>query len=256
LIGIETRARNVITLNRSQKWGGKKMKKSLLLKRLITMIVYLGELLFVFYIGIGYFKSGAMFDVVDLFLIASIFCIPAGVATCLIASTMQEYDKKVRTVRAFVFAVFLFYALILFYLLFMGRYRLRAWTIGNVGFNINAFNINLVPFRTIATYIRQYFSGSINKSIIIENLMGNLFVFAPMGLLLPCLFKSLRKFNKFIIAMIIILVAVESAQLLTNTGSMDIDDIILNLAGAIIFFAVWKLHVLQQLLKKFYIVEM
>lgn len=86
--------------------------------------------------------------------------------------------------------------------------------------------------------------------------MGNLFVFSPMGLLLPCLFKNLRRFSKFSITMIMILIAVEAMQLLTNTGSMDIDDIILNLAGALISFAVWKLDMVQQLLKKLYIVEM
>jgi len=237
--------------------GRQKMKKSLLFKRLIAMLVYLGEALFVFYIGIGYFKSGAIFDALGLLLIASIFCIPAGAATCLWVSTMRDYDKKLRTVRAFVLAIFLFYALILFYLLYMGRFRYRAWAIGNdIGFSINAFNINFVPFKTIVTYIRHYFSGSINKSIIIKNLMGNLFVFSPMGLLLPCLFKNLRRFSKFSITMIMILIAVEAMQLLTNTGSMDIDDIILNLAGALISFAVWKLDMVQHLLKKLYIVEM
>lgn len=229
------------------------MKKMVLLKRLVSMLIYFGEILFVFYIGIGVFKSSVIFDMRGLFFTAVVFCIPTGIATYLLTSTIQEYDKKVRTVKTFVLAVFLFYTLVLFSLLFMGIRQFGNTTVGVADYI--RFNINIIPFRTITTYIRQYFSSSINKSIIIENLIGNLLIFGPMALLLPSLFGSLRKFNKFVIAMIIILVGVELGQMLTRTGSIDIDDVILNLAGAVIFFAIWRLDVSQELLKKFYIVE-
>ncbi|MCM8901060.1 VanZ family protein [Caldicoprobacter algeriensis] len=55
--------------------------------------------------------------------------------------------------------------------------------------------------------------------------------------------------------MAIILICVEVEQMLTRTGGIDVDDVILNLTGAVIFFALWRLDASQELLKKLYIVE-
>ncbi|WP_420840539.1 VanZ family protein [Caldicoprobacter algeriensis] len=57
------------------------------------------------------------------------------------------------------------------------------------------------------------------------------------------------------IIMAIILICVEVEQMLTRTGGIDVDDVILNLTGAVIFFALWRLDASQELLKKLYIVE-
>lgn len=55
--------------------------------------------------------------------------------------------------------------------------------------------------------------------------------------------------------MAIILICVEVEQMLTRTGGIDVDDVILNLTGAVIFFALWGFDASQALLKKLYIVE-
>lgn len=223
-----------------------------LLKRIISMLVYFGEAFFLVYIGTLFLKPSVIFDTEGLLVVAAIFCIPTCIATYLLISTIQEYDKKVKVVKIFVSAVFLFYILVLFSILFMGIRRFGDTTESITDYI--KFNSNFIPFRTIITYIRKYFDGSINKSIVLQNLIGNLLLFAPMGLLLPSLFKSLRKANKFIIIMAIILICVEVEQMLTRTGGIDVDDVILNLTGAVIFFALWRLDASQELLKKLYIV--
>lgn len=115
-------------------------------------------------------------------------------------------------------------------------------------------NINIVPFKTIIEYILAYIEQTINTSTIVQNLAGNLILFMPMAVLLPCLFKMLRKWSGFLGCMLIILFAVEVIQIVTMAGSFDIDDFILNMAGACIVFAVIKTKVVIEALHKVYVI--
>lgn len=45
-------------------------------------------------------------------------------------------------------------------------------------------NSNAIPFKTISFYISSYMNNSMNKTIIVENLLGNLLLFIPMGIFL------------------------------------------------------------------------
>jgi glycopeptide antibiotics resistance protein len=83
----------------------------------------------------------------------------------------------------------------------------------------------------------------------------NIVLFAPMGILLPCIFHSLSKFRKFLIVILIILISVEIGQWLTRSGSCDIDDIILNLIGAVVFYGLWNLSITQKILRRMYILK-
>lgn len=117
------------------------------------------------------------------------------------------------------------------------------------------FNSNLIPFKTILGYIRAFKEGSMNLDIPIKNIFGNLFLFLPMGLYLPCLFKKLASFGKFILSILAILIAVEILQLFLRRGVFDIDDLILNILGAIIGFGIWKIKIMQNLLRKLYLIK-
>jgi glycopeptide antibiotics resistance protein len=112
---------------------------------------------------------------------------------------------------------------------------------------------NFVPFKTIKGYIMAYINNSMNKSIIIENILGNIFLFAPAGILLPCIFKRVRKLRSFTITLLLVLLCIEMGQVITGTGSGDIDDVILNLTGAVLVFGIWKLSLVQKILRKMYI---
>lgn len=114
---------------------------------------------------------------------------------------------------------------------------------------------NFVPFRTIAGYIQGITKDTMNFDIPIKNIFGNLFLFLPMGLYLPCMFKKLRTLGKFILCIFAILPVVEVFQLLLRRGSFDIDDIIMNIIGAIIGFGIWKNIIIQKLLHKLYLIK-
>jgi len=102
-------------------------------------------------------------------------------------------------------------------------------------------NTNLVPFFSIRLYVRAFQNGTLSNWDILANLAGNILLFVPMGVFLPSLFKKMRRWLPLLGLMILILVGVEVSQLLLMTGRLDIDDIILNLTGALLGFFFWHL---------------
>lgn len=107
-------------------------------------------------------------------------------------------------------------------------------------FDYIKYNSNLVPFKTIYTYIQALNNGSMNKDIPIKNLLGNLLLFLPMGIYLPYIFKKLYIFGNYFKYITLILISIEIMQLILRRGSFDIDDFILNIIGAIIGFTIGK----------------
>lgn len=113
---------------------------------------------------------------------------------------------------------------------------------------------NFVPFKTIRWFVQGINNHSMNLDIPIKNIFGNLLIFLPMGLYLPCIFKKFRTLGHFFIGIFIILVFGEVLQLLLRRGSFDIDDMILNVIGATIGFIIWKNGYIQKLLNKLYLI--
>ena len=103
-------------------------------------------------------------------------------------------------------------------------------------------NLNLVPFRTL-----RLFAGLLDSSrpeyvrAAVINLGGNVIMFIPLGFLLPRVFEKLNRFRNVLLTTALIITAVEIIQLLTLVGSCDIDDLILNAAGAAIGYGLHKL---------------
>ena len=133
------------------------------------------------------------------------------------------------------------------YMLLLFWYYL--WVLANVLFFDNAFGrgfhagadlgaVNLEPLRTIKNYLIAYGYGNIS---VLLNLLGNLAAFAPMGVFLPALFRWQRSIFFFTATLTLGVTAVEVAQVYTGAGSCDVDDLILNLAGALIVFVLCRI---------------
>ncbi len=88
-----------------------------------------------------------------------------------------------------------------------------------------------------------------NRDIPIKNLLGNFVLFLPMGIFLPILFKRLSIFKKYIITIILVLLLIEIIQAIIRLGSFDIDDLLLNLLGAILGFSIYKLLVQLKIIR-------
>jgi len=142
---------------------------------------------------------------------------------------------------------FIFYLLVLLFILFLGT-RGYIWSDLSLLEYIKRSS-NFVPFKTISTYFKAISDGSMNMDIPIKNLVGNFILFLPMGFYLPFFMKKINKVSVFSFSMIILLLIIEVLQLVTRRGSFDIDDLILNILGALIGFGIWKANVVQKLLK-------
>ncbi len=145
--------------------------------------------------------------------------------------------KKTFSIIAVVSA--LVYVFVAYYLLF--RLSGREMVVMSEGMldNYNYGNaINLVPFKTIAQYVTAVFDGSI-RGHALRNLVGNVLLFLPAGFFLPFFIKAARKIKWYSVIMASTIIAIEAVQLFTMSGSLDIDDFILNFAGALIGFVIF-----------------
>lgn len=95
---------------------------------------------------------------------------------------------------------------------------------------------NLVPFASILQLIRDT-----PTVFAFENIVGNLVLFVPLGVLLPILFEQLRRPTALLWRAAFISLLVEGTQFLTRARSVDIDDVILNATGAMIGLGIYCL---------------
>lgn len=103
------------------------------------------------------------------------------------------------------------------------------------------YGINLQPFYTIRNYLRAYNRGYI-PDIALVNLLGNIVAFAPMGFFLPSLCRWMGNLFLYVPTMLLMISGVEVMQVVMNCGSGDVDDLILNMAGALVSWLVlWPL---------------
>jgi glycopeptide antibiotics resistance protein len=94
---------------------------------------------------------------------------------------------------------------------------------------------NTKPFSTIQSF---YNSHNINAEYRKNNLWGNLFGFAPLGIFLPLLISFFRKGIYVLLTGIIVSLCYETAQLVLNLGVFDVDDIILNASGCFLGYII------------------
>ncbi|MUK88508.1 VanZ family protein [Ornithinibacillus sp. L9] len=106
-------------------------------------------------------------------------------------------------------------------------------------FEFIMFNSNIIPFKNTIEYLTGF--ERFNTDIIINNTLGNILIFLPLGIFLPLLFKKYRRFTKVFVTSIVISFSVEILQLVLKIGQFDIDDVILNTTGSIVGFFLLKI---------------
>jgi glycopeptide antibiotics resistance protein len=152
-----------------------------------------------------------------------------------IEKAMQSSTQKY--VQWIGWGLFLPYSFVLLFKLLLGRpavyfYDLKYLFETGDWHSIHGGLINLVPFRSTIRYLTEF--DSYNLDIVLMNTLGNVIIFIPFGFLLPLLFKQINNVKMASKIFIKFILLIESLQLLTFTGVFDIDDIILNMLGALI----------------------
>lgn len=93
------------------------------------------------------------------------------------------------------------------------------------------FRVNLIPFVNLFVYD--------SKRDLLLNVIGNIAMFIPSGIVLPIVYKSLNTFGKVILVGAGISLCIEIIQLPFSVRATDIDDFILNTLGVIIGYGIY-----------------
>ena len=71
------------------------------------------------------------------------------------------------------------------------------------------------------------------------NVLGNIVCFVPLGFLVPSVINFKNKFLAVVIVAFSSVLMVEVIQLVTKIGSFDVDDILLNVSGAMLGYGIY-----------------
>jgi glycopeptide antibiotics resistance protein len=118
---------------------------------------------------------------------------------------------------------------------------LAAWLVGGLILTLQPANPlpgqvvhdNLVPFHTLAIYL-----DNLGSEFWMRNLLGNLALLLPLGLLGPIVLPALDRWWRIALVALAISTAIELTQLLVPDRSADIDDVIVNVAGALLGYLI------------------
>lgn len=133
-----------------------------------------------------------------------------------------------------------------FFLLVCYTLLLSFWMFFGFGrYTYPEFRYNLIPFSTIRIFLNF---DQFNTNMWIINLIGNIGVFIPFGILLPLIIKGriVLSYIFFIIGVFVL----ELIQMLSRRGSFDIDDLLLNSVGFVIGYGIYKIIILWLNLNK------
>lgn len=221
------------------------MNKKVNLVSSIIMYVIAG-LVLLFYFGIGFIAQ--MTEVSRLVLLgaSSLFLYIGG-------GLFSKYLDNNKPMKINLYIFFGLYLILLITLTLFDSLWLRN------GFNFSGFDniqdrINLVPFKTIMNFVKE-FDSMYSTSQIMLNLFGNVCAFMPMALFLLLLFKRQNKAFQFVITLILMILGIEFLQLITGSGRFDIDDLILNLFGAVLVYLLFKIKSVNALIHNIFLLE-
>ena len=189
--------------------------------KIIVLCYILSVLSFLFYLKIEYNPSIELNYFVRLFIIfiSSIFVIIGNkIYENYYAETISD-KRKVKKNSEII--VFIYYIIFIFNMVMFARFR-------------NVVGYNLIPFKSIIEIIN-------NSSIyaIIINIFGNLLIFVPLEYFIIELFNVKKILPNFLISVGSILL-IEILQYIFKVGIFDVDDIILDVFGMMLFYTYWK----------------
>ena len=111
--------------------------------------------------------------------------------------------------------------------------------------------INLIPFNTLNRYLFMESRTLDNWNVVsLINLVGNSFLFSPIGIVLPLLYKKFDSFKIIFLTGLMTTLSIEFIQIFIKR-SVDIDDIILNTIGVIIGYILYKIFKKFKFFRKF-----
>lgn len=112
---------------------------------------------------------------------------------------------------------------------------IRGWEKGVVLEGLSTANFTLG--KSIRMYIRYFNKFPFWNGF--ANLVGNVLVFIPYGFLLPQAYPGCRKWWRILYCAIGFVMCIELFQLFSAFGAFDVDDILLNVSGAMLGYGIF-----------------
>ena len=153
---------------------------------------------------------------------------------------LYKRNKKINILRECILLLFVLYFLVLLLITIfkfssisfsnpLDKYGYRKYGVFGI--------INLIPFKeTISTLT----NNRVPIMMPIRNIVGNILLFIPLGLMIPILFEKYNKLSKIFFLGFISSLSIEVVQLFVGDNVSDIDDIIFNTTGAILGLLCYK----------------
>lgn len=185
-------------------------------------------------------------------ILLAVICLCSYSGTLLFSRNVEEQTKTKLIKRTFVF-YFILYIFLLFNLVMLDDFFGRAsmgviWNFDPRYLDSFLMNrVNLIPFRTVLEYLNS-FSIPFHTKII--NLLGNTLAFAPFGFFAHVILNKKPSLLKFTLLMISASLLIEVIQLIFLVGSCDIDDIILNVLGAVFSYLIFKTKICKKIIRR------
>lgn len=218
--------------------------------KIISIILYvIAIIFFLIYIALEFKPGFNMTEIGRLFLLCSscIFLYFGG----LLLSKYKNNNNPMK-INLWIFLT-LYIILLITLTLFDSMWGRNGLSIsGNI--KDYAESMNLVPFKTITNYIKEFNSLYGTKQVLL-NLFGNIIAFMPLAFFLPLLIKKQNKIKTFLITTSLIIISIELTQLITSSGRLDIDDYILNMFGVVVMYGIIKIKAVNNLLKNIFLLE-
>ena len=146
--------------------------------------------------------------------------------------------------------IFIVYVLILVYGMVIYHRNLDfSWVVTGGFTKLNALmadTTNLIPFATINRYLAVLDRPS-GLGLFLYNVMGNMIILIPFGYFFPIVSRRAKKWWFFVFMALMFILSIEAAQYLSMSGTLDVDDVLLNFIGAMIGYFLCPLKGKQNL---------
>jgi len=94
---------------------------------------------------------------------------------------------------------------------------------------------NFIPLRTISIYL-----ANLDSPFWVRQMVGNLLLLLPVGLLGPVVLPWMDRWLRVLVASLALSCAIELAQLWIPDRSAEVDDVLLNVVGAMLGYALLR----------------
>lgn len=140
--------------------------------------------------------------------------------------------------------IFIVYVLILVYGMVIYRRDLDfSWIVTGGITKLTALmadTTNLIPFATINRYLAVLDRPS-GFGLFLYNVIGNMVILIPFGYFYPIVSKKAKQWWFFALMALVLILSIEALQYVSMSGSLDVDDVLLNFFGAMIGYALCPL---------------